>query len=68
MGGNFFDMGRAYPFIFIGLCNYGYFLFLLLMIFLGLFGKKNNKKKGQPKVKIVHGPLIESPDIKIVKE
>lgn len=67
LGGTLFQTGRAYPFIMIGLCNYGYFIFLILMIILGFFGRPgiSSKKKGQPKVEIVVDSLIESPDLKI---
>lgn len=68
LGGYLFNIGAAYPFIFIGLCNFGYLLFLLLMICLGMFGsKKESKKKGIPNVKIVMEQVEDSPEIKIQK-
>ena len=69
VGGTLFSTDRAYPFVMIGFCNYGYFIFLMFMIFFGFFAKPgdNKRKKGQPKVKIVMDIEIDSPEMTIVK-
>lgn len=43
LGGTLFKMGRAMPFIMIGMSNFIFVLFLLVMLFLGLFGREDKK-------------------------
>lgn len=39
LGGTLFDIGKAMPFIMIGMSNFFFVVFLIIMLFLGLFGK-----------------------------
>jgi hypothetical protein len=49
LGGTLFGMGRAMPFIMIGMANFIFVLFLLVCLFLGLFGREPKKGATAPR-------------------
>ena len=43
LGGELFSTGRPFPFLMIGICNFVFVIFLVIMITFGLFGKTPNR-------------------------
>ena len=44
LAGILFDIGRAWPFIMIGIFHFAFFIFVLIMIFCGRFERKITKE------------------------